>query len=1424
MKCFRSIERTKSWGDFLSSVKIKDVGKVFLPIIFTFLIVFSINAQTVSLGDDIAICKDDIVTLSDLNPVNTATGVKSWGTSGDGVFTTDASYANAVTYTPGANDKSNGSVTIYLYGVQGALYQDEAVVYIQDDVLFACNDNVTLPLNFHCEYHVTPPMVLEGEDSSIPYTLYDVEIKDGDGNIIPNDIVTGDYIGQTLVYTVTHQCSWNACSGSITIQDNYHPIIDCGNDTITCREDLIPDSLGFPIDTSIFNIDTIYRDSLDIHKYTVSGWDACGDVTLTYQDEELDFECGINLDYQQRIVRKWKAVDQSGNTSQCNDTIMVKRIPVSSVILPPNWNNVDTNALSCDGDWLATALPNGNPSPDYTGWPELWSCNSIEYRYDDSNFPGCGNTFDVIRKWTIIDWCHTDSTVHYTQIIKIMDTTPPSISCTKDTVIVGSDFYDCNSELYELETPIVTDNCSSTTLFVKVYSIATGLEVNVDKNGGKFYTSNLPLGYYRVEYKAIDECNQISTCSYIFKVIDDVKPYMICDQHTKVNLGSSGEIRLEPSNVDDGSYDNCGIVNWEIRKMTYACDSGYFEFGPYVEFCCDESGDTLMVEMKAYDAAGNFNSCMVEVIVEDKLPPQIVCPPDITVSCDFYFNPDDLDKYFGTVVIDKDLRKDIIVNDYYNNGVVGQDGYAYDNCDVGVEKSTNFDVNNCNIGKIYRTFTAIDNGGRTNPCLQTITIKNPTPFNYKGDDIEWPENTSFTGCSNLEADTSVTGSPRVNDNMCSMVAMRYEDHLYSVQGDACKKIVRTWTIRDWCQSDYIKWTHDQIIMLNNYTAPTFTSDCSDRDICVYGECRGLVELSASAEDDCTPQEDLQWRWKLDLDEDGIFDEFGQNNHFSQTLDEGKYKIVWIVEDRCGNESSCEYYFTVKDCKKPTPYCITDLTTVVMNQVGMVTMDVKKFDHGSIDNCTPQDELKFSFSEDVQDTLYNITCDSLIDGIARTFYSKMWVTDNAGNQENCNILLRVEGNGNCEETTGGIKIGGLMSKWNNNEPVKGIATRLTNSNPEFIKDKKSSGNGRFEFDNLESSGKYNVKPISDNTKCLQGVTTTDIVYIQKHLLGIKKFDSPYKYIAADVNNSKSVSASDILAIRKLILGSTIKFPKANCWEYVDAKQQLTKNNAYTFKNELVYNNLNSVINDADFKVVKRGDINGNFGTQNMMMRGAESDIIELENMELSKGKEYLIPIYVTNSIEGIQFTIDFAAQNVRFDGFESGQADVDGSNFGLQSIDKGIVTFSWNTMDDKTYDVEKPLFFIKMNALNDGSVASNITINSEVTPAISVQDGIERSLTIKYRNNVSLDRFEVYQNTPNPFNEATTIKFNLPENEKVLLEIYNLNGKLIYNKAKYFNKGINSFKVANSSFSTNGVYYYTLKVAGDAITKKMILID
>lgn len=1443
MKCVSFFDNRKLRGkpDFFTETK--PIGKIFFIFFLIFFVSLQVKSQTtVTLGEDRAICEGSKLKLSDLNPVITGPATSRWwSTTGDGTFSPSYTYPAALNYTPGSNDIANGFFTITLTARNGEpagpTYSDQVKVFLQGDELFACNDNVIIPLNLYCQFKVTPPMVLEGENENEPFNLYDLEIYDQNGDVIPNDILTRDHVGKLLNYTITHTCTWNACSGTILVKDNFHPVLKCKTDTITCKEETTPEHFGFPIDFNVFDIDTMYKTGPK--KYLVRGWDYCSDVTLTYTDSVTNYDCGENSVFDQVIVRSWKATDGSNNSSKCKDVIRVKRITMDSIILPPCWNNVDSAALACDGEWLETALDNGHPSPEYTGEPQVWGCSQFNYTFKDTKFQACGNTFDISREWTIIDWCAPDTCPNkiktFVQIIKVMDKTPPEIECLQDTIQIGADAYECSSQKFELPIPEISDNCSSVVTFVNVYNAATNAEVSVQKSGTKFFIQKLPLKLYKVVITAVDKCNNKSKCTYYIKAIDDKNPYVVCDQHTKVSIGSNGVARLNAESVDDGSFDNCGIKDMQIRKMTDGCNTPeYLKFGPYVDFCCLEANKTLMVVMKVTDLSGNSNTCMVEVEVEDKLPPQVICPPDLTVSCDFYYDPDDMNRYFGKVVKDENERKNIIIYDQYNNGIVGKDGYTYDNCNVSISSSVKDSLNNCNIGKLYRKFTAKDDGGRTNSCEQVITILNPEPFNYYGDDIIWPKDTTFYGCSNIQADTSKTGAPKVRDNMCSMVAIRYDDQVFNVQNGACEKIVRKWTVRDWCQPNHLEWTWEQYIMLFNTKAPVFTSDCNKKEICVYGPCEGLVELSASATDDCTPQEKLMWAWKLDLNKDGVFDQFGQGNNFSKTMQQGTYTISWVVEDKCGNQSFCTYDFTVKECKKPTPLCISDLTTVVMNQAGMVSVKAKSFNRGSYDNCTKSNygtcgcltDLKFSFSSNVNDTIFTVKCSDIPGGVSKIFTLQMWVTDEAGNQDYCTVQLEVQdNNGVCPDGLG-MSVSGMTAKWSDNKPIAGINVRLQQINAEYSRTSTTQANGRYSFDNLQPGSSYSIKPLDNSATCMAGVSTADLVKIQRHILGIKKFDTPYNFIAADANNSLSISASDMLEIRKLILGINQTLPNNRCWVYVDNKQAPDMGNPFNFKEKVEYFNIASSSIEGDFTIVKMGDVNDSYISLNGLKPRSDANVdLSVDNVEMTKGTEYLIPVYINHEkgIEGIQFTIKYNMENMVFTGYENSQIDPTESNFGYHQMKNGYITFSWNTFSGKSFDSKTPALYLKFKALNNTITFGNLEINSDITTALSVIDEEEIPVSFRFENN-TVNEFKVYQNNPNPFTDETTISFNLPEEGNAEIKVLDARGKQLFIKNSNFSKGMNHVQLQRNDLNSKGVLYYTVRVKNDIITRKMILID
>lgn len=85
------------------------------------------------------------------------------------------------------------------------------------------------------------------------------------------------------------------------------------------------------------------------------------------------------------------------------------------------------------------------------------------------------------------------------------------------------------------------------------------------------------------------------------------------------------------------------------------------------------------------------------------------------------------------------------------------------------------------------------------------------------------------------------------------------------------------------------------------------------------------------------------------------------------------------------------------------------------------------------------------------------------------------------------------------------------------------------------------------------------------------------------------------------------------------------------------------------------------------------------------------------------------------------------------------------------------------------------------------------------------------------------KFALSQNYPNPFNPTTKIKFDVPRNGNVLLEVYNNLGQLVKTLHNgYTNAGYYETNFDGSSL-TSGIYYYKITSQDFVQTKKMILV-
>lgn len=566
-----------------------------------------------------------------------------------------------------------------------------------------------------------------------------------------HDTVTCDQLNLTLNVTVFDLNSGNSCWGTLFIQDYLPPIITCADLTVDCTADLSPDSLGYAM--VVDNCDP--------------------DPNLTYTGQPVMQPC--NSQFSAILMRTWYASDASNNyATPCVQKIYVKRPSFADIVFPLNLDGFQAPALSCSD-------PNTDPSntgyPTIDGKPVSQYCK-MNVTYEDLVIGGCANEQSVIRSWLVLNCC-TNEILEHNQIIKVADDMGPVMNCP-DTLTFGTNGPSCASTFF-LPAMSATDNCSSTITWRTLTPWAT-----MNSNGGMVYA--LPQGSYIVTYEATDACGNVSTCQVTVIITDNVSPVAICIEFTVVALSNQGLASLAAAVLNSGSYDACcPSVTFLAKRM----DQPAAPFTPTVQFNCADVDNPVAIILQVTDCKGNTNTCMVQVDVQDKNPPTIICPPNITIPCSTFMPP--------------------------ALSLTGSPTTT-DNC--GIDTLYFSDVNNtnmCDVGSIIRTFTVVDIAGYQTSCSQVITTIDNTTSQFF-----FPPDT-ILGCDH-PLDSLQVGEPSVVSD-CELFGLNIHDDIFPIPCGL--KIYRTYTYLEWCSGMDTSYT--QFIKVLDTNPPVWDDPVGSQD-------------------------------------------------------------------------------------------------------------------------------------------------------------------------------------------------------------------------------------------------------------------------------------------------------------------------------------------------------------------------------------------------------------------------------------------------------------------------------------------------------------------------------------------------------------------------------------------------------------------
>ncbi|MEZ4952565.1 MAG: cohesin domain-containing protein [Saprospiraceae bacterium] len=1270
----------------------------------------------------------------------------------------------------------------------------QQTINIASNVL-SCENTVHVSLDQTGVGTVTPQMLLDG--NYLSYGNFQVTLSLANG-VSLGDVVTCGNIGQTVIGRVTDGCTGNSCWSNIKVEDKKAPVWQCPTSPVDIACDTDIDNYPHPTVEDNCDNDPL----ISLTGIQIDNSDICQGVT---------------------IIRNWIASDDHDNESYCTQVLQIS--PDQEVMFPDDkiWQcnqyavypNI-TDPTAYDSTSFATTgsgVPLGATGP---------YCPYSFSNHDDTLFT-CGNAFKIIRTWTVLNWCTqqivtTDMAGNDNeQVIKILDLTKPLISVPPITLRItepGPSAIACRS-LDFMPAPVVSDDCGGVT--VKIYTeVGEAVYANgVDgKEGGYVPSPGLGLGPHTITYVAIDDCGNERELLITANVIDDEAPIAICDEITSASLDQFGNTLIFAETFNDGSYDNCCIGDMLVKKMGQP-DS---YFAPALPLDCSE--EIVNVVFRVFDCFDNHADCMVIVEVEDKLPPVCVPPAQKDISC-------------------TDLAPDI--TDTYVQSF-GQT-LTYDNCNSEiVELPYTVDINACGEGQIIRHFNAVDDSGNQSlgACEQHIYVHAVSDWL-----INFPPN--WTG----ECGDSITAIDLVFGEFgCEQLAYTYSDQYFAISNDsACFKIVRTWEVINWCTYDndldpiivpteefgvlvnedtynnFGHYVYQQIIKIHDTRPPVLSTPFTYNFCTTDADCvNGNAFLPIQIDGECSTDMDIIHL--IDLNKNGFY-EINGTGFFDGQLPIGVHNIRYIVEDGCGNESQIDFDFEIRDCKPPSPVCTNGLIVEIM-QTGMIEVCAESLLEYAIDNCPGT--MKVSFSPNVMEACDTFFCDDI-----GQIPVEIWVTDAAGNQDYCENYIVLQDN--MDVCGGGQPLVGFINTFNNDEPVEGVAVYLSNTSMNEMY--MTPGTGMFEFMDLPIGQDYSITPEKDDD-FLNGVTTYDLVLISRHILAIEPLDSPYKMIAADINNSQSITTFDLVSLRKVILYINDVFPNNSSWRFVDKNYTFPVPNnpwAEVFPEVININNMLTSVNDADFKAIKIGDINGsatpnnNFGNGSTDDRDGETLMFSTDKRLVEAGENIEVIFSAKDFVDvyGFQFTIDYDVNKLSFQHINNTELMHD-ENYGLALLNDGAITALWYETSMFTLTDGTPIISLQFEVKKSCQLSEVINISSRYTMAAAYvgeemnewEIGLEfdESLTAVYGQQV--EGFNLYQNVPNPFSDKTTIGFDLPIAGQAKLTILDSSGRILREIEGNYPNGYSSVLIDSKGLPNTGILFYKIESAGLTAVRQMTL--
>lgn len=376
-----------------------------------------------------------------------------------------------------------------------------------------------------------------------------------------------------------------------------------------------------------------------------------------------------------------------------------------------------------------------------------------------------------------------------------------------------------------------------------------------------------------------------------------------------------------------------------------------------------------------------------------------------------------------------------------------------------------------------------------------------------------------------------------------------------------------------------------------------------------------------------------------------------------------------------------------DTEAPVITCLNGLSVNLMPSE-MIQLWASDFLLSVSDNETPTNQIKIAVRK--AGTGFGFPVDGNGDEITKLSYNctqlgaqliELWAMDEAGNATYCETPVTIQDAlGLCAIDNDTINV---CVTWGcNGMPMPGLSVQIQGV-PSFFPPFQISGDSVTGIDGCaeivlhDTNINYTIFIEKDNDPN-NGLTTIDLLLIAKHILGVEPLDNPYKMIAADANKSGSITAFDIIELRKLILGIYSELPNNTSWRFVDADFEFP-NPVNPFSSALpeFINIENGQAEDAAFVGIKVGDLDCSAQLEMAPPPDYPDAFLAMPDTILQAGLEYELPLFIDGNElwSGYQFKMNWDAQKLAFQSMTL-HSETSVGNWNMTQATVGSLATSW----------------------------------------------------------------------------------------------------------------------------------------------------